>query len=95
MAAGGNLGQSRYVRETARRLRVNPKDPDALFASAALMAARQRFSRAIQLLDMLGQLDAEYPGLWLFKARVYREWGDPQMEAQCLAAAKQVEARRP
>lgn len=94
MGATGAFGHSIYVAETARRLRENPKDLDALFASAALMAATQRYDRALQLLDALGRLDEGYPGLWRFKARVYRETGDPRNEKLCLAAAERAEAVR-
>jgi len=84
-----------YARETARRLSVNPTDPDALFASAALLAANRRFDRAILMLNELGKMDPEYPGLWRFKARMYREAGNRSMEHLCSAAAKRLESGRP
>jgi len=86
---------SMYARETARRLRVDPTDPDALFASAALLAANRRFDAAILMLNELGKMDPEYPGLWRFKARMYREAGDRTMETLCNAAAQRQESGRP
>lgn len=84
---------SPYAEETVRRLRVNPQDPDALFASAAIVAARGQFGRAIQLLDTLALVAPRYPGLWRFKARLYREVGDRRMEGLCLVAARREDLR--
>jgi len=88
---------SPYAKETVRRLRINPEDPDALFASAAIVAARSQFGRGIQLLDTLALVAPHYPGLWRFKARLYREVGDRQKEGLCLVAARREDllAKRP
>jgi predicted Zn-dependent protease len=94
MSGTGLLETSPYAKESARRLRVNPVDPDALFFSAALLAAKGRFGGAIQLLDKLGKIYPEYPGLWRFKARLYREVGDAKKERLCLAAAERQDAAR-
>ena len=91
MRAPDPLEHSLYAKETERRLREDPTDRDALFASASLVAAKREFTQAIYLLDLLGQLDPKYPGLWRFKARVYREAGDRRMERRCLIAADRQE----
>jgi len=91
MGATGTLERSLYAKETERRLQADPTDRDALFASASLVAAKREFTRAIYLLNLLGELDPKYPGLWRFKARVYREAGDRRMERRCLIAADRQE----
>lgn len=78
-----------YAQECFRRLRRNPRDPDALFARAAVFASIRLWPEAIASLDMLTEVAPRYPGLWRFKARLYAEAGDPTMERLCLEAAAQ------
>jgi Flp pilus assembly protein TadD len=91
MDAAESLDRSLYARETKRRLDANPTDRDALFASASLVAAKREYGRAIELLGLLGELDPKYPGLWRFKARIYREAGNRRMEKRCLILADRQE----
>ncbi len=81
-----------YVEECARRLREDPKDPDAIFVRAAILACLDLTTQAIAVLDELARVDPHYPGLWHFKARLYAEVGDPVMRELCLETAKR-EAR--
>ena len=81
-----------YARECVTRLRRDPKDPDGLFAQAAILAALGRRAEALASLDFLAQAAPRYPGLWRFKARLYRDVGDPRMEALCRKAADREES---
>jgi len=65
------------------RLRADPKDPDALFACAAYLAAGHRMTEAIESLDNLSEIAPEYPGLWRFKARLFREMGETELASMC------------
>ncbi len=77
-----------YLVECGRRIRENLRDADALFAAAAILGALGLWADAIVFLDALGKVNPRYPGLWRFKARLYRELGDGRMERLCLEAAK-------
>ena len=77
-----------YARLSARRLAEDPRDPDALFVQAAVLAAVGRRPEAIAILDELTRVAPDYPGLWRFKARLYRDLGDERMERLCLATAQ-------
>lgn len=81
-----------YVEECARRLRKNPRDPDALFVRAAILACLDQTVQAIACLDELARVDPHYPGLWHFKARLYADMGDTVMHRLCLETARR-EAR--
>ena len=82
------VSASVYARACAERLHEDPGDPDALFARAAFHAASGRFARAMSILNELAGIAPDYPGLWRFKATVYRVMGDARMASLCLAAAE-------
>ncbi len=81
-----------YAQECFRRLGRNPRDPDGLFARAAVLASLGRWTEAIASLDLLTEVAPRYPGLWRFKARLYAEAGDPGMERLCLEAASRIDS---
>lgn len=83
-----------YAQECFRRLRGNPRDPDALFTQAAVLASIGRSVEAIASLDMLTGIAPHYPGLWRFKARLYRDAGDLGMEVLCSETAEREETTR-
>lgn len=80
-----------YAKACAERLRRNPRDPDGLFARAAIHAASGRRAEAIVILDELAKIAPGYPGLWRFKARLYQEVGDERRAALCVATADREE----
>ncbi len=82
-----------FARETADRLAKNPRDPDALVACAALLAALGRRAEAIACLDRLTEVAPTYPGVWRLKAHLYAEMGDAAMAERCAAAADREDAR--
>jgi hypothetical protein len=71
------------------RLAANAQDADALFAKATYMAMRKEYEKAIELLDEVGVVNSEYPGLWVFKAKVYELMGNLKMAELCLERAGQ------
>ena len=86
-AAHGGFG-GLYADETFRRLKADPEDPNALFALAAILGVSGLRPEAIHTLTILAEVAPLYPGLWRFKARLYREVGDELMAARCMEADK-------
>ncbi len=82
-----------YAREAVTRLRANPRDPDATFARAAILAALGRRAEAVVALDALARVAPHHPGLWRLKARLFQEIGDPRMERLCRRVADREDAR--
>lgn len=57
------------------RLRLNPHDPDALFAKAAVLGQLGLYTHALECLQSVCSRDDGYPGLELFRSRIRREMG--------------------
>jgi len=76
-----------YARAAEQRLRLDRRDPDALFARAAFLARGGNLEAAALTLNRLCEIDPDYPGLWRFLARLYREIGDDRLRDLCLARA--------
>jgi len=72
-----------YRRAIDDRLRMNPRDPDALFARAALFASEHRNKEAIESLNDLAKVAPHYPGLWRFKAQLYHDMGETRLASLC------------
>ena len=81
-----------YADLAFRRLESDPQDPDALFALAAILGVQGLRPEAIQVLTFLAEVAPTYPGLWRFKARMYREVGDELMAARCMEADGRLSA---
>lgn len=54
-----------------RRLKENPNDVDALFCKGVALAKMGKFKESIVYLNKVTLLSPKYPGIDLFKARVY------------------------
>lgn len=54
-----------------RRLKENPKDVDALFCKGVALAKMGKYKESIIYLNRVTLLSPKYPGIDLFKARVY------------------------
>jgi hypothetical protein len=54
-----------------RRLKENPKDVDALFCKGVALAKMGKFKESIIFLNKVTLISPKYPGIDLFKARVY------------------------
>ncbi len=89
VAADRGVG-GRYAEEAFRRLARDPRDADALFALAAILGSSGLRPEAIQTLTVLAEVSPFYPGLWRFKARLYREVGDELMAARCMESDRHI-----
>ena len=69
------------------RLAADAQDADALFAKATYLSMRKEYEKAIDLLDQVGVVNAEYPGLWIFKAKIYELMGNLKMAELSLQRA--------
>ncbi|MFQ5885005.1 MAG: tetratricopeptide repeat protein [Thermoplasmata archaeon] len=54
-----------------RRLKEDPKDVDALFCKGVALAKMGKYKESIIHLNKVTLLSPKYPGIDLFKARVY------------------------
>lgn len=77
-----------YVEEARKRLREGKTDTDAMFTLAAWLAVHGEHRKSLAILHRLTQLEPSYPGVWRFKAAVYRELGDEKMAWLCEEASK-------
>ncbi len=84
---------SEYVEEARRRLKEGKTDTDAMFTLAAWHAVRGEHRKSLAILHRLTQLDPGYPGVWRFKAAVYREMGDEKMAWLCVEASRRQASR--
>ncbi len=71
------------------RLEANAQDADALFAKATYLTMRKEYEKAIELLDQVGVVNSDYPGLWIFKAKIYELMGNLKMAELSLQRAGQ------
>ena len=89
----------KLIMRTAReRLKLNPRDTDALFAMAAAQATMEEVPDALQTLERLADLDPNYPGLWIFKTKLHAQLGETEKARQSRVRAQQSEptsARKP
>ena len=92
--AGENGTVLRYVNACARALEKNPKDPDALFTRAAILATLGQHQDALHTLEGLAKVAPQYPAVWRLKARLYKEIGDPRTAELCVRAAERFEAEQ-
>ena len=54
-----------------RRLKEDPRDVDALFCKGVALAKMGKFKESIMYLNKVTLISPKYPGIDLFKARVY------------------------
>ncbi len=81
----------------SERLKLNPSDPDALFALAAAQATLDDAAGGVQTLDRLAALDPNYPGLWVLKTKLHARLGQTDLakESRVRAAKEEGEADLP
>lgn len=60
----------RLQKATARRLALDPNDPDGLFLRSAMLATQGAFEEAIGILDRLCTKEIDYPGAREFRAQL-------------------------
>ena len=64
------------------RLTLDPNDADALFALAAVQATLNEAEGGIQTLDRLAEIQPNYPGLWVLKAKLHARLGQEDLARQ-------------
>ncbi len=84
----------KYVNACAQRLEKNPRDPDALFTRAAILATLGQHQDALVTLERLAKIAPTYPAVWRLKARLYKEIGDLRTAELCIRAAERFEAEQ-
>src|SRR5881296_1442853 len=73
------------------RLKLNPRDADALFAMAAAQATLDDAKGGLETLDRLAALDPAYPGLWVLKTKLHAKLGQADLARQSRMRAQQSE----
>src|SRR5213594_3189595 len=73
------------------RLKLNPRDADALFAMAAAQATLDDAKGGLETLDQLAALDPAYPGLWVLKTKLHAKLGQADLARQSRMRAQQSE----
>jgi len=74
---------SRRLRTCEDALRRNPKDPDALFTKAVFLTRIHEYRRAIECLQVVTNVQPEYPMVWGLMSLVYSRMGDLQNARNC------------
>src|SRR2546427_2996097 len=75
----------------SERLKLNPKDTDALFAMAAAQATLDDPRGGLQSLDRLAELDPTYPGLWVLKTKLHARLGEADRARQSRLRGQEIE----
>lgn len=75
------------------RLKLDPKDADALFAMAAAQATLDDARGGLQSLERLSELDPNYPGLWVLKTKLHARLGETDRARQSRQRALESDAR--
>ena len=73
-----------YLKETLDRLKRDPEDIDALFVFGAWLATKERYEEAVEVLHEITKREPNYPGVWFFKAVVYKRMGNDRMAQLCM-----------
>ncbi|TLZ63942.1 MAG: hypothetical protein E6K13_03990, partial [Methanobacteriota archaeon] len=64
------------LRIAEERIRVDPKDADALFAKASALASMGDEQGAVKVLNALAEVNDMYPGLWVLRTKLFSRLGD-------------------
>lgn len=74
------------------RLKLNPRDADALFAMAAAQATLDDPRGGLQSLERLAELDPNYPGLWVLKTKLHARLGEAERAQESRRRGQKAEA---
>jgi len=91
-------GSGRILGLLEERLRSDARDPDALFALAAVLTKANDLLGAVAILDTLAEIDETYPGLWTLKTQLHARRGELEKAQESRARRLAVESgvhRRP
>src|SRR5947208_1747561 len=75
----------------SERLKLNPRDADALFALAAAQATLDDAKGGTQTLERLAVIDPNYPGLWVLKTKLHARLGQADLARQSRLRAELAE----
>ncbi|TLZ65678.1 MAG: hypothetical protein E6K16_02595, partial [Methanobacteriota archaeon] len=78
------------LRIAEERIRIDPKDADALFAKASALASMGETRGGIAALDALVGADDMYPGLWVLRAKLFARIGDSKGAQESRKKAEEV-----
>src|SRR2546425_2500991 len=86
------LRRVNFIMQLAReRLKLNPKDGDALFALAAAQATLNDAKGGAQTLERLAEIEPNYPGLWTLKTKLHAQLGEAEKARQSRLRGQQSE----
>ncbi len=74
------------------RLKLNPKDADALFAMASAQEALDDARGALKSLDRLVDFDSDYPGVWGLKAKLHSRLGQADLAQRSQVQSQERDA---
>src|SRR3989449_953217 len=84
---------TRILRVAEERIRIDPKDEDALFAKASALASMGDLRGATKALDTLAEVSEMYPGLWILRTKLFARLGDYEKARESRRKAEEI-ARR-
>src|SRR6266540_1042011 len=74
------------------RLKLNPRDADALFAMASAQEALDDARGALKSLDRLVEFDSNYPGVWALKAKLHSRLGQADLAQRSQVQSQERDA---
>ncbi len=74
------------------RLKLNPRDADALFAMASAQEALDDARGALKSLDRLVEFDSDYPGVWALKAKLHSRLGQADLAQRSQVQSQERDA---
>lgn len=80
---------AKRLKECDHALRKDPHDVDALFTKGVFLARIGEYSRSLDCLNRVTDLNPDYPGVWQMKSSLYVRVGDHD---RARAAQKRAEA---
>ena len=89
-----SLDRARLILRIAdERIRVDPKDADALFARASALASMGDLRGAVSSLDSLAAASDTYPGLWVLRTKLLARLGDPEGARESRRKSEEIQRR--
>jgi len=80
---GGKQEDLKALAVYNKKLEVNPKDVDVLFAKGALLSRMGRHEEALECFQRVAELDPNFEGIWNAMAEAYTSLGMHDKAAEC------------
>lgn len=90
----GRIRTLNILRNAERRLKAEPRNTDLLFVKSVALAKLKDYRAAVAALNEVTKIDPLYPGLWIFKAKLYSRLGDANMARLCRRRALELEGTK-